>query len=201
VALVADRQAPVGQQPGQRPLDLPTVAAQPLAGLHPTACNPRADSSPAERPPARPEVVPLIGMQLGRSLARPTRLASWPDDRRNRVRQLLQQQRVVGVGRRQPARQWQAGGVDQQVVLGAGLAAVDWIRASQLPTSRSDTHAVDRGPRPVDLAVVAQPVQQPMMQVLPHSGLLPVAQPSPAGHAAPAAWLLGREQPPGHPSP
>ena len=34
-ALVADRQASVGQQPGQGPLHLPAVAAQPLTELHP----------------------------------------------------------------------------------------------------------------------------------------------------------------------
>jgi hypothetical protein len=74
------------------------------------------------------------------------------------------------------------------------------------PTSSPHTpgpHAdrVDGGPRPVDLAVVAQPVQQPMKQGLPHPDGLPVAQPPPAGHAAAAAQLLGRQQPPGHPSP
>ena len=67
------------------------------------------------------------------------------------------------------------------------------------PTPGPDTHAVDGGPRPIDLVVVAQPVQQPMMQGLPDAGGLPVAQPPPAGHAAATAQLLGREQPPGHP--
>jgi hypothetical protein len=43
--------------------------------------------------------------------------------------------------------------------------------------------AVDGRPGPVDLGVVAQPVQQPMMQLLPDAGLLPVPQPPPAGHA------------------
>jgi hypothetical protein len=47
VALVADRQAPVGQQPGQRTLDLPAMTAQQLTGLDATAGDPRADPSPA----------------------------------------------------------------------------------------------------------------------------------------------------------
>jgi hypothetical protein len=40
-----------------------------------------------------------------------------------------------------------------------------------------------------------------MMELLPDAGLLPVAQPPPAGHAAAAAQLLGRQQPPGHAGP
>lgn len=33
------------------------------------------------------------------------------------------------------------------------------------------------------------------MDLLPHAGLFPVAQPSPAGHAAPAAHFLGQHFP------
>ena len=47
VALVADGQAPVGQQPGQGPLDLPAMTAQQLTGLDATARDPRADPSSA----------------------------------------------------------------------------------------------------------------------------------------------------------
>jgi hypothetical protein len=48
VALVADGQAPVGQQPGQRSLDLPAMTAQQqLTGLDATAGDPRADPSSA----------------------------------------------------------------------------------------------------------------------------------------------------------
>jgi hypothetical protein len=45
----------------------------------------------------------------------------------------------MGVGRRQPHRQRDPGGVDQQVVLGASLAPVDRIRARQLPPRRART--------------------------------------------------------------
>ena len=58
-------------------------------------------------------------------------------------------------------------------------------------------HAVQRRAGPVDLAIVTQPVQQPMMQLLPHAGLLPSTQPSPAGDPAAAAQRLGGQQPPG----
>jgi hypothetical protein len=111
--LVADREAPVGQQPGQGAFDLPALSAQPLAGLQPTAGDPRDDAPAAQRPPAGREVVSLVAMQLGWASARPTRPPSWPDDRRDRVDQLLQQQRVMGVGGREPDGQRDPGGIDQ----------------------------------------------------------------------------------------
>jgi hypothetical protein len=63
-AFIADRQASVGQQPGQRPLDLPAVAAQPRVGLHSTPGDPRDDAPAAERLPAGPIVIALVGEQL-----------------------------------------------------------------------------------------------------------------------------------------
>ena len=72
-------------------------------------------------------------------------------------------------------------------------------RRSVPPTPGPDAHAVDGSPGPVDLAIITEPVQQPVMQGLPDPSLLPVAQPPPAGHAAATAQLTGREQPPGHP--
>jgi hypothetical protein len=85
--------------------------------------------------------------------------------------------------------------------LDPGLPRSTGFAPTSSPTPRPHTHAVDGRSGPVDLVVVAQPVQQPMVQGLPHPGLLPVPQPPPAGHAAAAAQLLGREQPPGHPGP
>jgi len=47
VPLVADGQTPVGQQPGQRSLDLSSDDGQQLTGLDATAGDPRADPSSA----------------------------------------------------------------------------------------------------------------------------------------------------------
>jgi hypothetical protein len=138
-ALVADRQPTVGQQPGQRPLDLPAVMTQPGVGLHSTAGDPCGDASPPQQLAAARVVVALIAMELGRSPSRPTRPAPRADDRRDGVHQLLQELRVVGVGRRQPDRQREAGGVDQQVVLGSWLAAVDRVCANEVPPRRART--------------------------------------------------------------
>jgi hypothetical protein len=67
-------------------------------------------------------VVAFVGVELGRAPAGSTGTSPWPDDGRDRIHQLFKQQRVVGVGGRQANRQRDPGGVDQQVVLGAGLA-------------------------------------------------------------------------------
>ena len=65
------------------------------------------------------------------------------------------------------------------------------------PHAWPHAHAVDRRPGPVDLAVVTQPGQQPMVQLLPDPGGLPGPQPPPAGDPAAAAQRPGRQQPPG----
>jgi hypothetical protein len=66
----------------------------------------------------------------GRLRGRPGR-PRWALDRRHRVDHRLQQHRVVDLGRCQPGGQPNAAPVDQQVVLGAGLAAVGRVRAGQ----------------------------------------------------------------------
>jgi hypothetical protein len=138
-ALVADREAPVGQQPGQRPLHLPAVATPPGVGLDPTPGDPGSAAPSAQQLAAARVVLALIAMQLGRSPPRPTWATPWPDARRHGVHHGLQQLRIVGVGRRQPHRQRDPTRVNQQVVLGAGLAAVDRIRADQFPPRRART--------------------------------------------------------------
>jgi hypothetical protein len=50
--------------------------------------------------------------------------ATWALDRRHGIHHGLQQHRIMGIDRRQPHGQRDAAAVDQQVVLGAGLAAV-----------------------------------------------------------------------------
>ena len=79
--LVADLQAPVADQPRQRPLHHVPVAAQPLARLDAAPGDPGRDAAPAQRQTAARVVVPLVAMQLGRALARPPRPPSRALDR------------------------------------------------------------------------------------------------------------------------
>ena len=128
-ALVADLQPPVACQPRQRPLDHVPVAAQPSRGLDAAAGDPRGDTASAQRPPAARVVVAIVQVELGGPPAGPTRPALRPLDRRDGINQLLQQQRIMGVGGRQADRQRGPIAVDQQVVLGPGLTAVCRVRA------------------------------------------------------------------------
>ena len=118
----------------------PSSAVGPAAGWTPaTAGDPGGDAAAAQHLPAAREVVAFVSVQLGRSPAWPAWSSPRPDDCWNGVDQLLEELGVVGVGRRQADRQRDAAGVDHQVVLGAGLAAVDRIRASQFPPRRART--------------------------------------------------------------
>jgi hypothetical protein len=58
------------------------------------------------------------------------------------------------------------------------------------PPSRGSTHGRGRATR-----ACVQPVEQDSIQRRPHPGRLPVAEPSPAGHAGIVAHLLGQPRP------
>ncbi len=64
------------------------------------------------------------------------------------------------------------------------------------PPFGAHADAIEARSAPVDGRLVAEPVQQRLVQLLPDPSLLPVAQPSPAGGAAAATQFLG-QQPPG----
>ena len=95
----------------------------------------------------------LVAVQLGGTLAGPSRATAGTLDGWDGVHHGLQQHRVVGVGRRQAHRQRDAASVDQQVVLASGLAAVCRVRAGQAAprlarTLNASTLARDQSMRP-----------------------------------------------------
>lgn len=66
---------------------------------------------------------------------------------------------------------------------------------SPRPPLRGDRGAVQSTARPVDGVRPTQPIEQHPMQARPNAGVLPVAQPAPAGHAGPAAHLTRQHLP------
>src|SRR3712207_2613131 len=68
-------------------------------------------------------------------------------------------------------------------------------RSTLFPYTTLFRSRIERGPRPVDLVGLPQPVQQDSVQPAPHTRLLPVAQPPPARRTGPAAPLLGEHLP------
>lgn len=63
------------------------------------------------------------------------------------------------------------------------------------PPFRPDAEAVHARPRPVGGRLVAQPVQEPFVQLLPDASLLPVTESALAGGAAAAAQFFGQPPP------
>ena len=69
-----------------------------------------------------------------------------------------------------------------------------WGRTAR-PFFRPDAEAVDARPVPIDGGLIAEPVQEPGVQLLADAGRLPVAKPSPLGRAAAAAQFLRQQAP------
>jgi hypothetical protein len=118
------------QQPGDGPLDLPSVPAQPPGGLHPAAGDPGADPPLPQRPPAASEVVGLVGVQ-------PRRAPPWPPDPSAHRPKPGPPAPPAAVSRGcwppTPARPAVPSAVHDQVVFAARLAAIGGIGADQLP--------------------------------------------------------------------
>ena len=157
-SLIADGQPAVPVEPGQGALHHPAMAAQPLAGVDAFAGDAHPDVALGKRPATARDVVGLVGMQLVRALAAP---AVGLLDRRDGIEQLLEDDRVVAVGRRSGA--WPAGGRRGRSQCGVSCPVCrdpwGWDRPRRPPFGR-DAGAVQRGPAPVDLAGFAEAIEQ-----------------------------------------
>jgi hypothetical protein len=81
--------------------------------------------------------------------------------------------------------QWQTVSIDQEVVLAACFATIGRVRASVFTAALgADADAVHAGTTPVDGVQIAQPVQDHLVHCCPDAQVLPLAQTTPAGHAA-----------------
>lgn len=67
--------------------------------------------------------------------------------------------------------------------------------AHRQPSEPIEPGGVDAGAAPVALARFPRPVQECLVQRVPNAGVLPVAQPSPAGHARATARPLRQQRP------
>src|SRR5262249_56676483 len=101
--------------------------------------------------------------------------------------------------RRDLSRQRDALGIDQDMLLDAGAAAVRGVLPAALdPAEGPREGAIDGGAGPVDLVRVLEAVEQDLIQAEPDPGPPPGPPPAPAGHA-PAAPHLAGGAPPGGP--
>ncbi len=129
-AVVADEQPLEVVQPGEGALDDPadTAEAGAVVGLAPR--NLGADAAPAQLAPVLVVVIGAIGEQPLGPLPRAATLAR---DRLDAVDQRQQLGDVVSVAARERDREQGAGGVAEQVVLGARSGTVDRRGPSQAP--------------------------------------------------------------------
>src|SRR5918912_1306880 len=117
-AFIANPQAAEAREPREGALDYPPVAAQLLAALDP------APSYAGDHPPLPTlgstvrGIVAFVGVQFGRS---PPWSAQGALDRRDRIEQGCQRERVGAVGRAPAERERDAPPVDQQMLLAAPL--------------------------------------------------------------------------------
>ena len=128
--LIAGPQPLEGVQPGEGSLDDPALFAQARAVRHAAAGDPRGDPARPQLPAVDVVVVAAVGEQFPRSAARPPASSA---DRGHGLDQRDQLGDVIAVAAGDGDRQRDAAGVADQVVLGAGPAAVDRRRADRIP--------------------------------------------------------------------
>jgi hypothetical protein len=143
-AFITDGDAAEACKPGQGSLDHPSVPAEALAALDATSGDARDDRSLAQRLAAVGEVVSLVGVQLGRSPSWPARTLA---DCRHGIDHRFQQLAVVPVGGRDFQGERDAIGIDEDMPLGARLAAVRRVRAGLITPLFAGTAALSTAAR------------------------------------------------------
>lgn len=138
-SLVSDSQSPEAAEPSERALYYPAIPSQAFRTVDAAPGNTRLDGTPAQRPSALREVVALVGMELGRSPARPSpTLADW----RHGIDQFFEEAAVVDVCRAEADGERDALGVGNQVTLGPGAPAIGGIGAGLLAPLLAGTLAL-----------------------------------------------------------
>src|SRR5271157_3247137 len=181
---------PRPMEPRDRPLHNPTIATQPTPMGRAALREVGTDAAATQAAAVWLGVVGPIGVQRLRTTARPARLAS---HRRNRVHQGLQFADIGGVGPGQSRRQRDASPIGDDVVFAPWFGPISGVWAGLLAAAqRAHRTAVNRRMRPVDPIGGLKFSQKLLMQGLPDTGLMPITQAPPAGHAATAAQFTGQ---------
>ncbi len=191
-SLVADGEATKLGEPRQRSLDDPPATSQPLTGLDPAPGDAGLDAAAGQRLTTAAVVVGLVGVGLRGTLARRS-----------------QHERIGGMASTTASSirlSWTFAPVSFRA-RGMPFASVTmWRFVPGLPRSVGfgpvagppfgcNRGAVEGGSAEVDAILAAEPVEQLILQTVPHSGLLPVPQASPAGPPRAAAHLPGQQLP------
>jgi hypothetical protein len=180
-----------------------------LSGLLPPSLPPPRSGCPQLQPGCcdSPAVGPFIPPgHMAPHGAPPYRREPWPSgaptarrrtDRRNVIQDRLEHDGVGHVGGGHDRGQRQPTTVADQVELAPGLATIDGICAHLVPPRLARTLMVfHTGPRPVQPALLTQPVQDHKVELVEHASLGPLGEAPPTGRRRAAAELTGGQQPP-----
>ena len=141
---VANGEALEMLKPGEGPLHHPAVLAQLLHRLDSSSGDPGKHSPDSAGNATTPEVVCLVGMQLGEPAPRSSSAMA---DARHGIDQLLEGDRVVLVRGPDQHSHRDAVGIGDQVVFGSVLSAIRWIRADPLAPLFALMLEASRAPR------------------------------------------------------
>ena len=141
-ALVTDGQASEAVEPCVGSLDHPAMATELLAGLDPASGDARYNPAGAALLATSTGVVGLVGMKLvGTAAWAPVPAVA---HRQDRIEGRGHQHAVVAVGPREGEAEGCASGIDDEMALGARLAAIRRVRAGRRAPFLAGTDALSR---------------------------------------------------------
>lgn len=151
--LVAHLQPPEAAQPGQRALDHPAIAPQPLAGLDALARQTGRDATNSARPPTLGIIIPFVAMQFARPSAWSSAAAP---NRRDGIQRGFKHLAIIHIGCRDDDGQWEAIPFDHQMALRARFAAIRRVGSACFAppgagTLAESSEARDQSRRPASL--------------------------------------------------
>jgi hypothetical protein len=148
------------------------------------------------RPKTAPNRCRVVGAITEHTVRPPPRSPAFAVQGWDRIYQGRGLLRVVPVRTRQTHSEGYAAPVADHMTLAPALRSVGGIGPRQIATMhRPHGAAIEDGPRPIDLAIASEPIQQRKVDQIPHAGPLPVAQAPPARHPRPAPEFLRQHLP------
>ena len=182
-------------EPGKCPLHDPAPPAQSTPVRGTTHGEPRPDVPRLQSAPNRRRVVAAIPENTVRPLPRSPPFAV---QRGNRIHLRESFLRVVPVRAGQANRERAPPSVANQMARAPALGPIGGIRTGLVTAvHRADGTTVHDRPRPINLVVACEPIQQREVNEIPHARSLPIAQAAPTRHSRPAPEFL-REHVPGN---
>jgi hypothetical protein len=125
--LVAHPEPAVAEESGERALYHPAVPAQSLRRVDTPSSKAWGDAATGEGTTQVGRVIRFVGVEFGRALAAATGSPSWSEDRRDSIDERKELRRIVGISLGEPDGKGNAVSIDDQVVFGARLAAVNGV--------------------------------------------------------------------------